>query len=306
MPVRQWPPLEGAVAEYHGDQAAGLRRLFGRAPLRVVAFAAGSVGVGKSLLVTNLASSLAFQGKDVLILDENTKNTIASCYGARAHHDLLHVINREKSLSEVLLTVEPGVRVLPAALAVKKLGNLNRTQQETLLESIVGMECPADVILVDASLDHPLGFSPLGLAAQETVIVMSATGASITDAYALIKKVSLGYARKHFRVLVNKVRAIDEALTLYSNIEKVTHGRGLARLEYAGFVPLDEYLRQASRLCQPIGGLFPDAPAARAYRTIAADLLKWPLSGNEAGGLEQFVQQLLHLSQDIDPIAIYA
>ena len=162
------------------------------------------------------------------------------------------------------------------------------------------------MILVDASLDHPLGFSPLGLAAQETVIVMSATGASITDAYALIKKVSLGYARKHFRVLVNKVRAIDEALTLYSNIEKVTHGRGLARLEYAGFVPLDEYLRQASRLCQPIGGLFPDAPAARAYRTIAADLLKWPLSGNEAGGLEQFVQQLLHLSQDIDPIAIYA
>jgi flagellar biosynthesis protein FlhG len=69
------------------------------------------------------------------------------------------------------------------------------------------MTPPADVVLVDTSLDHPLGFSPLGLAAHETVIVVSPNGAAITEAYALIKKVSLGYARKHFRILVNKVRA---------------------------------------------------------------------------------------------------
>ena len=294
------------MAEYRGDQAAGLRRLFGREQSRIVAFAAGSVGVGKSLLVANLASSLALQGKEVLILDENTKNNVAACYGAHARHDLQQVINREKTLSQVLLTVAPGVRVLPAAQAVNRLGNLNESQQKALLENMVGMECPADVILVDTSLEHPLGFSPLGLAAHDTVIVMSATGASITDAYALIKKVSLGYARKHFRVLINRVRGIDEAITLYNNIEQVTHSRSLARLEFAGFVPLDEYLRQASRLCQPVGGLFPDAPAAKAYRTIAGDLLKWPLPGNDAGGLEHFVQQLLHLSQDIDPIAIYA
>lgn len=294
------------MAEYHGDQAAGLRRLFGRDRLRIVAFAAGSVGVGKSLLVANVASMLALQGKEVLVLDESPKDNVATRFGALARYDLQHVINREKALGEVLVTVAPGVRILPAAIAVKKLGNLNAIQQDALLQSIVGMENPADVILVDASLDHPLGFSPLGLAAHDAVIVMSAGGVSITDAYALVKKVSLGYARKNFRILVNKVRGIDEAVTLYNNIKQVTHSRGLARLEYAGFVPLDEYLRQASRLCQPVGGLFPDAPSAKAYRTIARDLLSWSLPDDDAGGIEQFVQQLLHLSQDIDPIAIYA
>jgi flagellar biosynthesis protein FlhG len=294
------------VVELHGDQASGLRRLFGREQSRIVTFAAGSVGVGKSILVTNLAVSLARQGKEVLVLDENSKNNIASCFGALARHDLNQVINRERSLSDVLITVAPGVRVLPAARAVKKLGKLSPSQQEALLESVTGMERPADVILVDASLDHPLGFSPLGLVAHDTVIVVSATGASITDAYALIKKVSLGYARKNFRILVNKVRGAEEADAIHGNIAKVTHSRGLARLEYAGFVPLDEQLRQASRLCQPVVGLFPDAPASKAYRTIASDLLNWPLRGDEAGGLEQFVQQLLHLSQNIDPIAIYA
>ena len=294
------------MADYSGDQASGLRRLFGREQARIVTFAAGSAGVGKSILVSNLAATLARQGKEVLVIDENTKNSVADCFGALARNDLIQVINREKALSDVLLTVAPGVRVLPAAKAVKKLGKLNPRQQEALLESIAGMDRRADVILVDASLDHPLGFSPLGLAAHETVVVITPSGASITDAYALVKKVSLGYARRNFRILVNKVRGADEGDAIFGNIAKVTHSRGLARLDYAGFVPLDEHLRQASRLCQPVAGLFPEAPAARAYRAIAGELLGWPVPGDENGGLEQFVQQLLHLSQHIDPVAIYA
>ena len=294
------------MAEYRGDQAAGLRRLFGREQARIITFAAGSAGVGKSVLVANLAASLARQGKEVLVLDENPRNNVASCFGSSTRHDLNQVINREKNLSEVLLTVAPGVCVLPAARAVKKLGKLSAAQQAALLESITGMTRPADVILVDASLDHPLGFSPLGLAAHDTVIVLSPTNASITEAYALIKKVSLGYARKNFRILVNKVRGVNEAEAIHGNISRLTRSRGLARLEYVGFVPFDEHLSHASRLCQPVVALFPDAPATKAYRTIASDLLEWPLPDDETGGLEQFVQQLLHLSQHIDPIAIYA
>ncbi len=288
------------------DQAAGLRRLFGREQSRVVTFAAGNVGVGKSLLVANLAAALASLGKEVLVLDETAKNRVAAYYGARASHDLQHVIDRRKTLSEVLLSVAPGVRILAAARALNRLGRLNQHQQQAFLESVSGMDRPADVILVNASLDHPLGFSPLGLAAHDTVIVISPTGTSITEAYALIKKVSLGYARKDFRILLNKVRGLDEAEAIHGNIAELTQRRGLARLTYAGFVPVDEQLRQSTRLSQPVVRLFPEATAARAYQAIAGDLLNWPRSGEASGGLEQFVQQLLHLSQRIDPIAIYA
>lgn len=299
----QWVAV---VGELRGDQAAGLRRLFGREQARIVTFSSGSAGVGKSISVANLAAALARQGKEVLVLDENAGGNVASFYGATASHDLHHVVNREKSLAEVIVPVAPGIRILPAARAVKKLGKLNAAQQEALLEGFSEMERPADVILVDTSFDHPLGFSPLGLAAHDTVIVVSATGASITEAYALIKKVSLGYSRKRFRILVNKVKSADEAEAIHHNIAQLTASRGLARLDYAGYVPLDEYLRQASRLCQPVVGLFPDAPAAKAYRTLATDLLHWPSPDSETGGLEQFMQQLLHLSQHIDPIAIRA
>lgn len=296
----------GVVADYRGDQAAGLRRLFGCQSTRVITFVGGSAGVGRSSVVANLAAALARQGKEVLVLDESARDGVAACFGALARNDLLQVINREKAMTEVVLTVMPGVRVLPASRAVAVLGKLTVKQQDGLVAALTGMERRPDYVLVDASLDHPLGFSPFGLAAHETVIVVPPSAGAITEAYALIKKVSLAYASRHYRVLVNKVRAVEEGRTIFGNIARVTHARKLARLEYAGCIPFDENMSQAARLCQPAIALYPEAPGSRVLRTVANAVIDWPVEGGEDGGLEQFLQQLLHLSQRFDPVAIYA
>ncbi len=258
------------------------------------------------MFVANLATLLARQGKQVLVLDENTKGNVSASFGAVACYDLLDVINRERSVSDVLLSVAPGVRVLPAAQAVRKLGKFGFRQQEALHECFRGIDRPVDVILVDASDEHPLGFSPLGLASHDTIVVVPATSAAITECYALIKKVALAYAHKRFRILVNKVRTPREAKSIYETIARVARTRGVATLDYAGFMPQDPRLVQAAKLCQPVSALFPESPSAKAFQQIGADLLEWPCPENNLGGVEQFVQQLLHLSQHIDPVAIYA
>jgi flagellar biosynthesis protein FlhG len=298
------------MVELYADQAAGLRRLFAKKRPRVVSFAAGSPGVGKSLVVANVAACLAQQGKAVLVFDENAgRRNIASYFGVVPRHDLLHVIDREKSIADVLVNVAQGISVLPAVGAASRFARLNEAQRRTLAAELGALDAssdePPDVILVDTSPDHPLGFSPLGLAAHDTVIVMAPTPASITDAYALIKKVSLGYARRDYRVLVNGARA-QEGRAIFGNVARVTHGRRFARLEFAGSVPLDEHVPRAAALRQPAAGLYPDSPAARAYRAFACDLLDWPLPDGESGGLEQFARDLLHFCRHIDPVAIYA
>jgi flagellar biosynthesis protein FlhG len=98
------------VADFRGDQAAGLRRLLQRPPLRVVTFVAGSLGVGKSVTVANLAASLARRGCQVLVVDENTDDGVAAYYGAVAAMICSRLSSGEKSLAEVLLSVAPGVR----------------------------------------------------------------------------------------------------------------------------------------------------------------------------------------------------
>jgi hypothetical protein len=49
------------------------------------------------------------------VVDENADDGVAAFYGAVPAGDLQQVIERRKSLAEVLLTVAPGVRILPAA-----------------------------------------------------------------------------------------------------------------------------------------------------------------------------------------------
>jgi flagellar biosynthesis protein FlhG len=105
---------------------------------------------------------------------------------------------------------------------------------------------------------------------------------------------------------VNKVKAADDAVAIHANLAELARQRGVARLDYVGQVPMDDALRHAAKLCQPVVAAYPESAAAAALRAIASDMLHWPLDEAESGGLEQFVQQLLHLSQRIDPVTIHA
>ncbi len=296
------------MADFRVDQAAGLRRLLGGGQqLQVITFVAGCEGVGRSVAVANLGVALARLGKEVLIIDEHaSRDDIASSFGLMARFDLLNVVQREIGLPQVLLQPMHGLRILPAARAVKKLGRLSLAQQQTLLDAMSGLERPVDVILVDASMAHPNGFSPFGLASQEAVVVLSGNSASITEAYSLIKKVSHAFARRHFRILVNKVRSQPDARSIFDNIAQVAAQRGIAQLDYAGAVPLDEALRQSFQLGRPVLIQAPDSPSAAAFRDIAADLLYWQSGDGGSGGVEYFIQQLLHLSQRITPNVLRA
>ncbi len=309
------------MPERRGDQADGLRRLFGqsappedgeappsgaRPGPHVVAFAAAGRGLGKSALVANLAAVLGNLGRDVLVVDENKRNSISACFGLNARHDWLQSLDGDLRFDEVTVSVMRHVRVLPAAQAVKRLGRLDRRQEERLRRDVKAAARPGSILLVDTSPDHPLGFSPFALAAHDTAILVSSEAASITEAYALVKKVSLAYARRDFRLLVNQAKNADEAEAVHANMARVCAARKIARLTYAGCVPLDEHLRLAGRHCRPIVELFPESPSAQACRVIADTLLAWSSAHENGGGLEHFVQQLLHLSRHIDPVPIYA
>lgn len=292
------------MLDFMGDQAAGLRRMFGGRRLRVVTFAAAASGVGKTLLVANAAAAIAAQGRTVLVLDEQAgPDDVCAAFGARAAHDLLDAVQGRRTLDEVLVQADAGVRVLPAARAVSTLGHLTASQQESLLASVATLGMPPDVILVDAAHDHPLGFSPFALASPETVIVLSGSGASITSAYSLIKQVSQRYGRRHFRVLINKTRTAEEAELVYANLAQVASQRAVASLAFAGAVPADDNVRAASRLLRPVVAAFPDSPGAVAIRNLAADLQYWPQQEDHEG-LEDFMRQLLHLTRRIAPAPV--
>jgi hypothetical protein len=100
-------------------------------------------------------------GCQVLVVDENTDDGVAAFYGASVPAgDLQQVVERRQvASSEVVLTRSlPGsVFCRPAGL-VQKLARLERcSSSDTLIaEHAREIVPPADVVLVDTSLGHPL------------------------------------------------------------------------------------------------------------------------------------------------------
>lgn len=294
------------MAEFYADQAAGLRRIFGQETVRVVNCIAGRTGVGRSVVLAQLAATLGRQGQEVLILDENGEKSVAVLFGAMPRADLLDVLRGRCTLAEALLPVAPGVTLLPVAQAMRAMAAATPAQQRALADTLAGIDRPVDVILVDGA-PTPSGVSPLGLAAGETLVVVSGDTAAITEAYALIKRLSQSYGRRHFRVLLNNIRLPEEAAAIFDNMAQVAASRLGVRVDLAATLPHDEALRRAVRLAQPVIAAYPDSPVSYALRMLAADLMSWPVADSQGpGGLGQFTQQLLHLSQQITPTAVLA
>lgn len=284
------------VAEVVQDQAAGLRRLFARDFVRVITVAGGKVSIGKTHVVINLAISLARRGKRVLVLDsQHGRSNLDALLGIKPRYNLSHVIRRERTLEEVMVEGPHGVCIVQAAQGLKSLAGLDVDEQNWLVHSFSQLSRPLDVVLVDAGYSDPQ--SSLSMASQEIIIVVSAHHGSITDAYGLIKSLSRNFAKRHFHILVNKVENEHDAHAVYANMAQVA-GRFLdVTLDFMGFVPFDEKIRQAALLCRPVAEAYPAADATQAFRDMAGDVDQWPYPQGDSGQIESFMQRLIASSR---------
>lgn len=282
------------------DQAAGLRGLAALQPhdgVRIITVAGGRTGVGKTSVVVNLAMSLAKNGNHVLILDENARhNNVNENLGLKARYDLLHVINRDKTLDQVILQGPPNVSVLTAMRGVHSLAKLEVNDQEWLIKCFGQLPKPVDVVLVDTAMGNSSHVLPLSLASQQVLIVLSGSASSITDAYALIKVMSREYAKRHFQVLVNKVTSEHHATAIFENLSKVARQYLSVSLDFMGCILLDEKLRRSAQLCRPVVDAFPSSTSAIDFRRLEERLQYCSSPDNYSGGVENFMRRLIRTS----------
>ena len=277
------------------DQAEGLRRLLVRASSRVVTVVAARTGSGATNLVVNLAASLAQAGKDVLVLDESlSHDNIGNMLALKPRYDLLNAVRRDKSLREIMLPVQRGVRVLPVSRAIQALPQLSPPERERLLECLAEASHGIDVVLVDAAATEERYISASLAPDQPLLVVLNTNASSITESYALIKRMAMQDGRQSFDIVVNKARDEQEARAVFGNVAEVARRHLHVKVEYLGYIPFDEKLRRAAQLCRPVVDAFPATPAARAFSELGRNLMLLPAAGNEGtGGLSDMVQRLM-------------
>lgn len=241
-----------------GDQAAGLRRLFGVRPPRVVAFVSGHEACGRTTLVAHTAAALAARGHAVVIVDENpAPDNALAAFGIGAQYDLMHALHGQRSLRQVLLQASPLIRILPAARAAHELDHLDGAGMMQLTACVNELQRGASFVLIDSALRRGGHLSRLAAAARHMAVVVAAHGHSITHAYALIKHLAHERGRDGFHVAITRSRCQEEGQAIFDSMCRVARGHLDVRLDYLGAtdVPGNAHLAAAlvERLPLPIG-----------------------------------------------------
>ena len=250
----------------NSDQAEGLRRLLVKVQGHTITLVSAQRGAGKSSVVANLATTMAAAGKDVLVIDQSRlSRPVGRLLGIAAGPDLLDVISGASRLDQAVSRSALGPALLSARRALRPL---HRT--EPLHLQLEQLAQDYDTVLVDAG--DAAEFSPvLPLAGrqQEIVVVMTAQGESITDAYALIKSMHWRLGQRRYGILLNQADSDQEAGHIFNNMARVAQNYLAVTLDLVGVVPRDGWMRQAGQLNQPVVEAFPRAPAAAAIRAVA-------------------------------------
>ncbi|WP_035061799.1 MinD/ParA family ATP-binding protein [Andreprevotia chitinilytica] len=282
------------------DQASGLRAMVAPAACRSVSFCGGRGGVGTTSIAIHLAAALAERQREVILLDEYTGlSNAAHRLRLAPRYNFEDAIRRESSLADTLLETSAGFSVLPVAARPQTLAAMNERELAWLGAEFEAVTGAADFLLLDTRPATGPGVPSLSLAADDVVVIVSERAESLTDAYATIKLLYTEYARREFRILVNRVDSLTEANFLYQRIKRVAQQYlgSAVQLRLIGFVPEDELLKRATRLGKTVLDAFPDAESSHAFRQLADAMLRWrkPEAGFENPA--DFVYRLVESSR---------
>lgn len=263
------------------DQASRLRRLAQdqrpEAPLfgaRVVAITSGKGGVGKTNVVAGLALALAGQGQRVIVMDADFGlANLDILLGLSPKYTLEHVLRGEKVLEEILLEGPAGIRIIPASSGIQELTRLDTMSELRLVQGLQRVAETADWLLIDTAAGIHDSVLKLLMAAQEVILVTTPEPTSLVDAYAMVKVLHLREAAKPLWLLVNNGQSADEAQETIDQLQAATDRFLGKQIKVLGMIPSDPHVLQAVRQQRGVVDLFPRSPAARAFQTIARQLL---------------------------------
>ncbi|MBU0995499.1 MAG: MinD/ParA family protein [Proteobacteria bacterium] len=269
---------------------------------RVISVTSGKGGVGKTNIVASLAMAFSKLGKQVLILDADLGlANMDIIFGMRPEFNISHVISGEKELSEIIVDVRPGIKIIPAGSGLEDLTTLTEGQKLHLLSEFEALDGTVDFVLIDTGAGISSNVIYFNLAADECIIIATHEPTSITDAYAMMKVMSNNHGAKRYKLLVNMVKDANEAKTVYLTLSQaVDRFLNGAVLEYLGFIPHDEKLKTSVLNRKPVMELYPDAPSSRQIADKAKLILNTPLAKGSEGNVKFFMKRFMAYSQALN------
>lgn len=237
---------------------------------RVIAITSGKGGVGKTSIVANLGYAFTKLGKKVLILDADLGlGNLDVLLGLAPRYNLSHVVMGERSIEEILVDGPGQMKILPASSGIQELTHLTREQKIEILTQLDRLIDSVDILFIDTAAGISSNVMDFNATAQEIVVVVSPEPTSITDAYALMKVLSLKYSEKVCKLLVNMTTRPEEGREVFRQLHLVTDRFLDISSEYLGCILYDDKVTKGVKNQKIVSELYPDAQASKCFKDLA-------------------------------------
>ena len=270
--------------------------------VRVISVTSGKGGVGKTNIAVALAIEFNRLGNRVLIIDADLGlANMDIVLGVQPKYNLMHVLEGQQSLTDVIIKSQHGVHLIPAGSGISEIDVLTPEQRLILINEVDNLEDQFDVLLIDTGA----GISPNVLyfnsAANEVIIVITPEPTSVADAYAMIKLLYLYRGITRFNLLMNQVESRQEAMSLFKRVAQVTERFLHLSLDYLGHVIKDDHIHRSVMHKEPFIIRFPNAPASRCIAEVAKRLSSHLPPTEVDGGIKFFLRKIIEGSTGTFP-----
>ena len=250
----------------------------------IVAIASGKGGVGKTTTSVNLSIALAKHNRKAVLLDADIglANADVLC-GLMPKTRLESAVGdgAAPSLEDLAIDAPGGFRLIPGSVGIGRVGELDDSEQQILLNRLNDLHEFNDVIMIDTSAGLGSSVTAFIDAADACLMVVTPEPTSIADAYALIKVLVSKNAENPeaklptLALIVNQAVNEKEAQTVHTRISGVCDRFLGYQLPMIGYVRRDKKVIKAIKARTPYMIDSPKCHASRDMGELACSLIEW-------------------------------
>jgi flagellar biosynthesis protein FlhG len=270
------------------DQATGMReaaRAYAEgarpAPPYVLTVTSGKGGVGKSTVALNIGLTLSMAGSQVVLFDaDGNLAGLDVMAGVMPRFRLGDVLRGDQDLESVLITLAPGLQLLPGSSGEPHYPLLQEEQQETLLSDLRHRDRRTDVVIIDTAAGLTPEIIRYGEAADSVLVVTTPEPTAVMDAYAMIKVLGMTAPGQRVELVINNVRSPREGEETMAKLRAAARHFLGRDVHCAGIIPHDEHAGEAIRRQEPLISAFPRSAGSLSLQSLGYALMHDHVEGS--------------------------
>ncbi|MEW6412653.1 MAG: AAA family ATPase [Candidatus Zixiibacteriota bacterium] len=251
-------------------------------PAKIVSLLSGKGGVGKTVLVVNLAERMAALGARVLVVDAdiNCGNThIIANTGC--DYGFKEFIRGDLSIREAVVTTKYGFDLMAAGAGEPVFVDGDIKAIATTILNLRRNATEYDIIIMDHGSGISKADTVMAHGSDINIVTFVPELTSISDCYGLYKHLHRTDSAIEVRLMANRVTSEQEAHFVYGKLCAISERFVGQAPEFIGYISESRLFRESIATQTTLSGLNQQSAAIQELTLIAVNIFRgfgWPIS----------------------------